>query len=39
MQIKIEKRNITTANEIKFLGLIINNKLFWKGYIDYITPN
>jgi hypothetical protein len=37
IQIKIEK-NITTANEIKFLGLIIGNKLSWKGHIDYITP-
>ena len=33
------KKNIyiTTANEIKFLGLIIDNKLSWKGHIDYIT--
>ena len=39
IQIKIKKKNITTANEIKFLGLIIDNKLSWKGHIDYITPN
>jgi len=37
IQIKIKKKNITTANEIKFLGLIIDNKLSWKGHIDYIT--
>jgi hypothetical protein len=29
---------ITTANEIKFLGLLIDNKLSWKGLTDYITP-
>jgi hypothetical protein len=32
------KKYITTAKEIKFLGLIIDNKLSWKGHIDYITP-
>jgi hypothetical protein len=38
IQIKIETKNITTTNEIKFLGLIIDNKLSWKGHIEHITP-
>jgi hypothetical protein len=38
IQIKIENVNIATINEIKFLGLIIDNKLSWKGHTDYITP-
>jgi len=38
IQIKIANVNIATINEIKFLGLIIDNKLSWKGHIDYIIP-
>jgi hypothetical protein len=38
IQIKIETKNITTSNEVKFLGLIIDNKLSWKGHIEHITP-
>jgi hypothetical protein len=38
IQIKIGRKNINTSNEIKFLGLIIDNKLSWKGHIEYITP-
>ena len=36
--INIEKKNITTVNEIKFLGLKIDSKLSWKRHIDYIIP-
>jgi hypothetical protein len=36
IQIKIENANIAKINEIKFLGLMIDNKLSWKGHIDYI---
>ena len=35
-QIKIDNNHITTVNEIKFLGLIIDNKLSWKGHINHI---
>ena len=38
IQIKIENKYIATVNEIKFLGLIINNKLSWKGHTDLIIP-
>ena len=38
IQIKIENKYIATVNEIKFLGLIIDNKLSWKGHIDHIIP-
>ena len=38
IHINIEKKNITTVNEIKFLGLKIDNKLSWKRHIDYIIP-
>jgi len=33
IHIKIGNKNITTANEIKFLGLIIDDRLSWKGHI------
>jgi len=39
MEIKIENVNIATTNEIKFLGLKIDNKISWKGHIDYIIPD
>ena len=38
IQIKIKNANIATVNEIKFLGLIIDSKLFRKGHIDHIIP-
>jgi hypothetical protein len=38
IQIKIENKLITTVQETKFLGLIIDNKLSWKGHINYIIP-
>jgi hypothetical protein len=38
IQIKIGNTNIATINEIIFLGLKIDNKLSWKGYMDYIIP-
>ena len=38
IQIKIENKYIATVNEIKFLGLIIDIKLSWKGHIDHIIP-
>ena len=38
IQIKIKNANIATVNEIKFLGLIIESKLSWKGHIDHIVP-
>jgi len=38
IQIKIANVNIATINEIKFLGLMRDNKLSWKGHIDYIIP-
>ena len=38
IQIKIENKIIATVQETKFLGLIIDNKLSWKGHINYIIP-
>jgi len=38
IQIKIENKLIATVQETKFLGLIIDNKLSWKGHINYIIP-
>jgi hypothetical protein len=37
-QIKIGNTNITTINEIMFLGLKIDDRLSWKGHMDYIIP-
>ena len=34
----IDNKHIATVKETKFLGLIIYNKLSWKGHIDYIIP-
>jgi hypothetical protein len=36
IQIKHEDKQISTANEIKFLGLFINNNFSWKTHIEYI---
>jgi hypothetical protein len=36
MQVKCEGKQITLANETKFLGLFINNNLSWKPHIEYI---
>jgi hypothetical protein len=36
IQIMIEDKQISTVNETKFLGLIIDNTLSWKGHIEYI---
>ena len=30
--------NIATVNEIKFLELITDRKLYWKGHSDHIVP-
>ena len=38
IQIKIKNANIATVNGIKFLGLIIDSKLSWKGHVDHIVP-
>jgi hypothetical protein len=38
IQIMIENKYISSVKEIKFLGLIIDNTLSWKGHIDYIIP-
>jgi hypothetical protein len=38
IQIVIENKYISSVKEIKFLGLIIDNTLSWKGHIDYIIP-
>jgi hypothetical protein len=38
IQFKIGITNITTINEIVFLGLKIDNRLSWKGHMDYIIP-
>ena len=38
IQIKIENKLITTVKATKFLGLITDNKLSWKGHINYIIP-
>jgi hypothetical protein len=38
IKIKIENKLIATVQETKFLGLIIDNKLSWKGHINYIIP-
>jgi hypothetical protein len=34
----IEEKQISTVNETKFLGLIIDNTLSWKGHTEYIKP-
>src|SRR5215469_7958124 len=36
MQVNCEGKQITLANERKFLGLFINNTLSWKPHIEYI---
>ena len=38
IQITIDYKHTATVKETKFLGLIINDKLSWKGHIDYIIP-
>ena len=38
IQITTDNKHIATVKETKFLGLIIKNKLSWKGHIDYIIP-
>jgi len=37
-RLKLKKTNIALINEIKFLGLVINNKLSWRRHIDYNIP-
>jgi len=39
MQIKIENVNIATTNEIKFLGLKIDNKLLGKDILIILYPD
>jgi hypothetical protein len=34
----IENKHISSVKETKFLGLITDNTLSWKGHIDYIIP-
>jgi hypothetical protein len=36
IQIKYEGKQISVVNEAKFLGLFINNHLFWKTHIECI---
>jgi hypothetical protein len=36
IQITYEDRKISSVNETKFLGLIINNNLTWKTHIEFI---
>jgi hypothetical protein len=36
IKITIENEQIEPVKEQKFLGLIIDNKLSWKGHINYI---
>ena len=36
MQINYEDKQISIANETKFLGLFINNNLSWKTHIEFI---
>jgi hypothetical protein len=36
IQIMIENKHISTVKETKFLGLVIDNTLSWKGHIDCI---
>jgi hypothetical protein len=38
IQIKIENKQIEPVKETKFLGLIIDDKLSWKGHINYMIP-
>jgi hypothetical protein len=38
IQIKIENKQIEPVKETNFLGLIIDDKLSWKGHIDYMIP-
>jgi hypothetical protein len=38
IQIKAENKQIEPVKEMKFLGLIIDDKLSWKGHIDYMIP-
>jgi hypothetical protein len=35
IQIIIEDKQIPTVNKTKFLGLIIDNTLSWKGHMEY----
>jgi hypothetical protein len=37
MDIGLSHKQIFNSNCTKFLGLIIDNKLFWKDHIDYFT--
>ena len=36
--IRIGKTNIEQVNEIKYLGVIFNDKLSWKPHIQHVTP-
>ena len=36
--VEIHNSTIATVNEIKFLGLIIDSKLYWKGHTYHIVP-
>ena len=38
IQIMTENKYISSVKEIKFLGLITDNTLSWKGHIDCIIP-
>jgi hypothetical protein len=38
IQIKIENKQIEPVKVMKFLGLIIDDKLSWKGHINYMIP-
>jgi hypothetical protein len=38
IQIKLENKQIEPVKETKFLRLIIDNKLSWKGHFNYMIP-
>jgi hypothetical protein len=39
IQIKYEDKQISVANETKFIGLYINNNLSWKTRIESVKSN
>jgi len=38
IQIKLKNKQIEPVKKTKFLGLIIDDKLSWKGHINYVIP-
>ena len=37
LQISIDGHSVDEADHTKFLGVIIDSKLYWKNHIPYIT--